>query len=89
MSDQLNKAEIEDIVEKTVIKTLGELGIDLSTPEGRKEWIEDQFYTRAWRKTVQKGARTGFLTMVTVLVTGMLGVIYVGIQVMLGGHPQP
>jgi hypothetical protein len=78
MSD-LSKFEVEVIVEATVIRTLGNLGVDLTTPEAKREWLEDMLYTRAWRKSVQRGAKIGIGTMITVIVTGMIGVLWLGI----------
>ncbi len=78
MHDNLSKDEIEAIVQSTVVKTLEELGINLSTPDARREFIEDQYYTRAWRKAVQRGTKIGFGTMITVIVTGALGVFWLG-----------
>lgn len=87
MTDNLTKAEIEDIVEATVVKTLSNLGVDLTTPEAKREWIEDQLYTRAWRKSVQKGTKVGVTTLITVFVTGLGGMLWVGFRVMIGHGP--
>jgi hypothetical protein len=87
MSD-LSKSEVEDIVEATVIRTLGNLGVDLTTPEAKREWLEDMLYTRAWRKSVQRGTKIGVGTMITVIVTGLLGVVWMGFTGMFhGGMP--
>ncbi len=77
----------EDIITQTVIKTLENLGIDLSTPDARREFMEDQLYTRAWRKSIQRGAKVGLGTMITVIVTGLMGVLWVGLQYTIGMHP--
>ena len=83
----MNQQEIETIVDAAVIKTLGELGIDLTTPDARREWIEDQLYMRAWRKSIQRGSKIGFGTLITVLVTGALGIFWLGISSTFGFHP--
>jgi O-acetyl-ADP-ribose deacetylase (regulator of RNase III) len=83
-NEPLTQAEIETIVEAAVVKTLGHIGIDVSTPEALREFVSDQVYTRAWRKAVQKGTRVGLGTAVTVLVTGALAAFWAGIQVFLG-----
>lgn len=89
MSDNLSREEIEHVVEQTVIKTLGQLGIDLSTPEARKEFIEDQYSLRAWRKARDRVGKMGLTTAIGVIVTGALGLIWLGLQVLLHGHPVP
>ncbi len=87
MSNDFTPYDIEKIVEAAVFKTMNNLGIDLSTAEARREFIEDQYYTRAWRKGVQKGAKWSFMTIITVFVTGLMGVLWVGLQYTIGMHP--
>jgi hypothetical protein len=86
MSD-LSKSEVEDIVEATVIRALGNLGVDLTTPEAKREWLEDMLYTRAWRKSVQKGTKVGVATIITGFISGMAGMLWVGFRVMIGHGP--
>jgi hypothetical protein len=84
MTTGLSKEEVEEIVAASVLKTLENIGIDLTTADARQEFIKDQLYTRAWRKAVQSGVRVSAGTMLMVLVTGMLGVLWVGFQMLVG-----
>lgn len=82
----LTKEQIEDIVSKTVLATLANLGIRADNGDDVDEIREDFRYIRSWRKTVQKTTRTGWLTFITVLASGFLSVLYLGLRTFFGGH---
>lgn len=83
----LTKDDIEEIVKKTIVTTLTSLGIVAHNDEQIAELRKDFEYTRAWRQAIQKGTKTGWITFVTVSVTGLLGALYIGVRMVLTGHP--
>lgn len=87
MVPPMNKVDMEELISKTVLKTLASVGIHVQTDEAVEEFRKDMDYTRAWRKTIQRGTKTGFITMITVAVTGFLGMVVVGFRMWLLGHP--
>ncbi len=86
-SEHLTSEEIEKIVEKSVMATFSKLGIHMKTDEEADEYRADMAYTRAWRLTIQKGTRTGWLTFVTVAVTGFIGVLIMGLKMFFNPVP--
>lgn len=87
MVPPMTKEEMEDVISKTVLKTLASVGIRVGDDDAVDEFRKDMEYTRAWRKTIQSTTKKGWLTFVTVSVTGILGVIVVGIRFFFTGHP--
>lgn len=73
--------EVEDIVSKAVEATLLRLGIDV---EDHKELTADLNHLRRWRKSVEQAQTYTFKTIITVIVGGFLGALWLGIKVMLG-----
>ena len=62
------KEAVTDILEK--------LGVDTSDPhEARADFI----YLRSWRETVQAVRRQAFLTTVGILVTGIVGLVWLSV----------
>jgi hypothetical protein len=86
-SHALTSEELEQLIQRVVHATLANIGIIADTPEEAAKLRQDFAYTRAWRETIQKGTRTGWLTFVTVAVTGFLGTLVVGIRYYFTGHP--
>lgn len=83
----LTQEQIEELIQKTVVQTLTGIGIHVRTDEEIDELRKDFAYTRAWRQTISKTTRTGWLTFVTVAVTGFIGFLYVAARIWLLGHP--
>lgn len=83
----LTQEQIEELIQKTVVQTLTGIGIHVRTDEEIDELRKDFAYTRAWRQTISKTTRTGWLTFVTVAVTGFIGFMYVAARIWLLGHP--
>lgn len=87
MQPPMTKDDMEELIAKTVIKTLASVGIHVKDDEAIEEFRKDMAYTRAWRTTIQKSTKTGWLTAITVITTGFLGVLYVAIRIFFTGHP--
>lgn len=101
---ELNRAQIEMIVELAVAKTmaspelkelvnshcnerLSAMGVDWKTPEGVREFIQDQMYLRGLRMTSARIHKVGLATIVGIIVTAVCGALFAGFQVMVGMHP--
>lgn len=69
----LTEADVERIVEKTVNDTLLKLGMSVGDPI---EFQKDMHFVRGWRKSSESVKRQGFMTVMAVLTTGTLGLIY-------------
>lgn len=87
MTPPMNKDDMEELIAKTVIKTLASVGIHVKDDEAIEEFRKDMAYTRAWRTTIQKSTKTGWLTAITVITTGFLGVLWVAARIFFLGHP--
>lgn len=70
-------AEVRRIVRETVMETLLSLGVDHENP---LEMQQDFQHLRDWRVATQSVKRKGVGVMVTVLVTGMIGALIVGLH---------
>jgi hypothetical protein len=69
--------------ERAVEKVLGVYGIDTKNPV---EAQADMAHLRRWRKAVNKAATTGFLTTLSIIITGALAATWMGIKFALTGH---
>lgn len=69
----LTEADVERIVEKTVNDTLLKLGMSVGDPI---EFQKDMHFVRGWRKSSESVKRQSFMTVMAVLTTGTLGLIY-------------
>ena len=87
MPKMLTSDQIEEMIQKTVVQTLTGLGIHVRTDEEVEALRKDFAYTRAWRETIQRSTRTGWLTFVTVAVTGFFGMLVVAVRLYFLGHP--
>ncbi len=69
--------EIRAIVKATVEETLLALGIDTDEPlEAQKDFQ----HLRAWRTSSETVKRQGLVTAMGILITGLLGLIWLAIQ---------
>jgi len=77
---RLNEPDIDKVALKTIATLLTSFGID---ENDRVELKADFSHLRRWRKSVEQTQTYAFKTVVTVLVGGLLGVIWLGIKTML------
>lgn len=80
MSD-ISSDEIEHIVSKAVIATLATFGIE---KDDRQELKADFNHLRRWRKSVEQAQSYTFKAVITIIVSGFVGAVWLGIKVMLG-----
>src|ERR1700716_4664313 len=78
---RLHHNDIDAVVLKTVATILTSFGID----EGdRTELRADFQHLRRWRKSVEQAQSYTFKAVITVIVTGLVGAVWLGVKVMLG-----
>ncbi len=74
-------ASIDAIVLKAVASTLTSFGIEEAD---RRELKADFQHLRRWRKSVEQAQSFTFKTVITIIVTGLVGAAWLGIKIMLG-----
>lgn len=78
---RLHNNDIDEVSLKTISTILTSFGIE---EEDRVELRADFQYLRRWRKAGEQVEKAGWRAMVTVLVTGICGLIWLGIQTKFG-----
>ncbi|MCS3690966.1 hypothetical protein ABIF26_006473 [Bradyrhizobium elkanii] len=77
----MTEAEIKTVVETTVSNVLANLGLDA---QDRKELQADLIHLRKWRKSVEQAQSYTFKAVITVIATGFVGAVWMGIKTALG-----
>ena len=80
-SQPLHHDKIDAIGSRTIVTVLASFGIE---EEDRREIRADFEHLRRWRKGVEQAQSYAFKAVVTVIVTGLVGAIWLGAKVMLG-----
>jgi hypothetical protein len=78
---RLQQDSIDAIVLKSVASVLSTFGID---DDDRKELKADLQHLRRWRKSVEQAQSYTFKAVVTVIATGLMGAVWLGVKVVLG-----
>lgn len=78
---RLRHDDIDAVVLKTVATTLASFGIE---EEDRRELRADLQHLRRWRRNVEQAQSYTFKAVITVIVTGFVGAVWLGIKAMLG-----
>ena len=78
---RLHLGDIDAVVLRTIATILTSFGIE---EEDRRELRADFQHLRRWRKSVEQAQSYTFKAMITVIVTGLLGAVWLGIKVTLG-----
>ena len=78
---RLHNNDIDEVSLKTISTILTSFGIE---EEDRAELRADFQYLRRWRKAGEQVEKAGWRALVTVLVTGFCGLIWLGIQAKFG-----
>lgn len=71
------KLEIERVVAEAVRQTLIALGINAGDP---LEMQKDMMHLRSWRKSTEDMKGKGMLVATTVIVSGLMGALWLGIS---------
>jgi hypothetical protein len=78
---KLHRNEVDAIVSRAVATTLTSFGID---EDDRRELRADLQHLRRWRRSVEQAQSYTFKAVITVIVTGLLGAVWLGVKVLLG-----
>lgn len=76
-----HRDDIDAIVLRVIATTLTSFGID---EEDRRELRADLQHLRRWRKSVEQAQSYTFKAVVTVIATGLVGAVWLGVKVVLG-----
>jgi hypothetical protein len=78
---RLQQANIDAIVLRTVASVLASFGID---DGDRRELRADFQHLRRWRTSVEQAQSYTFKAVITVIATGLMGAVWLGVKVVLG-----
>jgi hypothetical protein len=78
---RLQHENIEKTVLKAIATILTSFGIE---EEDRRELRADFEHLRRWRRSVEQAQSYTFKAVITVIATGLVGAVWLGIKVMLG-----
>lgn len=78
---RIHSNEVDEVVLKTIATILTSFGIE---EEDRKELRADFQHLRRWRKSVEQAQTYTFKAIITVLATGLIGAVWLGVKAMLG-----
>jgi len=73
----LTRDDVTDVVAEAVKQTLLQLGVDFSQPI---EMQRDFQHLRQWRRAGEELRSKGMLAMLTIFLTGVVGLIVVGLK---------
>jgi hypothetical protein len=78
---KLYSSNIDAVILRTVATILTSFGIE---EDDRRELRADFQHLRHWRKSVEQAQSYTFKAVITIIVTGFVGAVWLGIKVMLG-----
>ena len=78
---RLQQESIDAIVLKVAASMLASFGIE---DDDRKELRADFQHLRRWRKSVEQAQSYTFKAVITVVATGLMGAVWLGVKVALG-----
>ena len=78
---RIQNSEIDAIALKTIATVLTSFGIN---EDDRRELRADFSHLRRWRKSVEQAQNYTFRAVITVIVTGFLGAVWLGIKAIFG-----
>lgn len=77
---RLHNEQVDEVVLKTIATILTSFGIE---EEDRIELRADFIHLRKWRKSVEQAQGYGFKVIVTAIVGGFVGAVWLGFKTML------
>ena len=78
---RLHEDDIDAVVLRTLTTVLTSFGME---EEDRKELRADFSHLRKWRKSVEQAQGYTFKAIVTAIVGGLIGLVWMGIKVLIG-----
>lgn len=79
---EISKDELKSIIKETTKETLSGLGVDVEDP---LKMQSDFKHLREWRVTAESLRSKGWLTIITIAITSIFGLIVIGFKQMFGG----
>jgi hypothetical protein len=77
---RLQRDDIDAIVLRAIVTILTSFGIE---EEDRRELRADFRHLRRWRKSVEQAQSYTFKAVITIIVTGFVGAVWLGVKAML------
>src|SRR4051812_38042807 len=81
LAEQTHQQSADASIMRTMATILTSFGID---EEDRKEIEADFQHLRRWRKSVEQAQSYTFKAVVTVIITGLVGALWLGIKALAG-----
>jgi single-stranded DNA-binding protein len=78
---RIHTSDIDAVVVRVIATVLTSFGIE---DEDRRELRADFQHLRRWRKSVEQAQSYTFKAVITIIVAGFVGAVWLGIKVMLG-----
>ena len=78
---RMHHGDIDAVVDRAVASVLASFGIE---EEDRRELRADLQHLRRWRKSVEQAQGFTFKAVITIIVAGFLGAVWLGMKAMLG-----
>jgi hypothetical protein len=78
---RLHHEDIDAVVLKAMATILTSFGIE---DEDRRELRADLQHLRRWRRSVEQAQSYTFKAVITIIVTGFVGAVWLGVRTMLG-----
>lgn len=78
---RLQQENIDAIVVKAVASVLASFGIE---DDDKRELRADLQHLRRWRRSVEQAQSYTFKAVITVIATGLMGAVWLGVKVVLG-----
>jgi hypothetical protein len=78
---RIHHGDIDAVVVRAIATILNSFGIE---EEDRRELRADFQHLRRWRKSVEQAQSFTFKAVITIIVGGVLGAVWLGIKAMLG-----
>ena len=77
---RLHREDLDALVLRTIATILTSFGIE---EEDRRELRADFQHLRRWRKSVEQAQSYTFKAVITVIVSGLVGAVWLGIKLMI------
>lgn len=78
---RIHYSDIDAVVDRAITTVLASFGIE---EEDRRELRADFQHLRRWRKSVEQAQGFTFKAVITIIVAGFLGAVWLGVKAMLG-----
>jgi hypothetical protein len=78
---RLHYDDIDAAIVRTIATILTSFGIE---EEDRRELRADFQHLRRWRRSVEQAQSYTFKAVITIIVTGLVGAVWLGIKIMIG-----